>query len=383
MGRENEEMVLTTLSADQLNSYTLNPAAHFYEVKEPEFKDGKLIRESFGNRFIDWVLYLTGAFYKNKETKKVIGGKSGFLDFIIPHYFVYRALLKWTENKPRAIAGFLITVPLALLSLFLYVAKQIVGVVVAILSLPFLGIAHNKYNKQYKQMRDNVLQNLKITKEDPTAEKMVEKQVVEEVKVETGKQENQGEAAKQKPKGLRKIFSKRKKKLSEETRETMDSPSTPPKTEKRTVTRQFAAPVETFNMGEAFMHESTYQMLYDGFNPKPFKESHPHFIQRVESYKPLFSEVLPSQHRAVLVEGRDNNTYIKVYTPELRVDEETQQQVITEKEGHTFFIKVDSENAEPLKQALHLNMFGITSNLSVIPENGDHAPLADVQTKMQ
>ncbi len=335
---------IITVNPNHIRRFTLNPGDHFSEVDTDRYHDGKLIRSSFGNRLTDTYLYFSGLFYNDTKTGDVIGGKAGVLDFIIPHYFVYRAWLWWTKVPARAVAGFFITLPLGILSLTLAITKHILAFTLTLLSIPLVGLAHLVYLDKYRNSRDTI-KNLMITKEDPTLleepqpseseDSTEELQVVSDAKpVEQGK----------KPGIFKKLFSKKE----ESKVEAEPAPKKALKKAKKPPKIVEEKPLDLFQFQDGFLDRDIY---YQGGH----RIDKPHFIETVSSYKEIFSNM---NNKSELVQDYKNNLYIKVTR-----QPEAQNVDASMNKDKIFFIKVDPENPQPLREALHLNIFGITSAL--------------------
>ncbi len=338
------ERVLTTINPNQLTRFTLNPAAHFSEVDTDQFKDGKQIRLSFGNRIIDTYLFLAGIFYRNSNTGEIIGGKAGLLDFILPQYFLSRAWMWWTKVPARAVAGFVITIPLAILDIALYVTKFILAITLTLLSLAIVGIAHLVYLDKYRNSRETI-KNLMITKEDPTLLEEPQPSETEESSEELQVESVAKPLEQQKKPGFLKSFFSKKE---ESKVETEPAPKIVHKKAKKPRKIVEEKPLDLFQLKDGFIDEDIY-----------YQQGHhtdePHFIERVASYKEIFSNM---KAKSELVQDYKNNLYIKVSKPPQASSSDESMN-----KDRIFFIKVDAENPQPLREALHLNIFGITSAL--------------------
>lgn len=277
-------------------SFTLKPAAHLYEVDAEQYYDGKLIRSTFEKRLLDTYLFFSGGFFRDTQTDEIIGGKTGLLDFIIPHYFLYRAWMWWSKNPTRAYAGFIITIPLAMITYTLGIIKIVLSFLLSLVSTPFIGLTHWAYLEQYLELKQSI-KNLMITIENPTDIEDTQNSEAEEVSVESTKNNK---------------------------------------------------PLTYFSFKEAFIDTKTYQA-------EKHVKKYPHLIEAVPSFRSFFSNM---NSKISLIEDNNKDLYIKVSKPP-----ETQASTESHYKNKVFFIKVDAENSEPLQQALHLNIFGITTYL--------------------
>lgn len=296
---KDEKKPYITVNPKMKTRFTLYPASHLSEVDFEPYQDGKLIRSSFFDRIIDTYLYFTGFYIRDTLTDEIIGGKAGAVDFAIPHYFAYHAWRWWTQDPIRTWGGILITIPLGILCSVLFIIKTILSIALTIACVPFVGFVHLFYLDTYLDIKES-LKKLIIAVEDTNDVDVSHSAESDKDLIEAEPEHDE-------------IINK---------------------------------PLTQFSFEEGFVKAATYHSQTD-------KKEYPHLIEHVPSFRPFLSNFYS---KIQLVEDQKQKLYIKVTKPP-----ETHSS--TEAETKTFFIKVDPKNSKPLRQALHLNIFGITSYL--------------------
>lgn len=155
------EIFKLNVNPDLKTRFTLNPAAHLTEVETKHYRSGRMIRSALSTRYQDAFIFLAGAFHGPFCEEE--GGQAGVLDFVIPHYFLYYLMLAWQRVR----APFLIYLPIYLLLGIIDIAVSIVQKIVAVclylISLTFIWIVDQVYNKKYLEKKPLILEELMVT----------------------------------------------------------------------------------------------------------------------------------------------------------------------------------------------------------------------------